>query len=190
MEACRNYSEVLMQDALGELSDPQVRHGWQAHLLSCDACRREKARLQTLFAKIRDVGGAPTLSATQADAIARKVGWRLRNQRHAVSAANKRRPFRLAWALASGCMLIIAVAAGYRLYDRLPAAGRIANLPQELQVPKEDLDVIKNLDLLKELDTIDKLVNVVDAPNGEAPAAEPQQGRQGTTSYDYGTEVA
>jgi hypothetical protein len=179
----------LLQDALEEWNDPRARSAWEAHLLSCEACRLEKARVQALLGKIRAAGAVPALSSADADSMARKVLWRLRNADLGV--LPKRRPlFKLGWALASAGVLIIAAFAGYRLHDRMAGAERVATLPQELQLPKEDFEVIENLDLLRQMDTIDKLVNVVDTSNGDTAPAEPEKDTQGMKSDDYGNGVA
>jgi len=81
MQACRNQNEILMLDVLGELHDPQLRRSWEGHLKACEGCRRERSRTLGLLGKVKQAGMPPELPARQADAMAKAIGWRLRNER-------------------------------------------------------------------------------------------------------------
>jgi hypothetical protein len=167
--ACRTQNETLMLDVLGELNDPRMRRGWEEHLRDCDNCRRERSRMLQLLGKVREAGMPPEFSAAQMDAMARAVGWQLRNERLARPQETGRR-LRLVPALAAACALLVVVAFGYRFKDRWAGPEGGGEITAEL--PAEDLDVIKHLDLLKDLDTIEKLIHVVDIdlpPNGQTP---------------------
>lgn len=179
MPACRSQNEILMLDALGELNDLRQRRDWEEHLKACGGCRRERARLLALLGRVRHAGMPPELSAEQADAMAKTVGWRLRNERIAARRETGRR-FRLrpVPALAAACAIVVVVWGGYRLQQHLGGDGSETELTAGLMAP-EDLEVIKNFDLLKDMDTIEKLIHVVDLPDnatGTEPAAPETQG--------------
>jgi len=166
-KACRNQNEALVLDVLGELHDSRMRSEWEGHLRACGGCRRERARMLQLLGKVREAGMPPELSATQVDAMAGAVGWRLRNERLARPQETDRRR-RLIPALAAACALLVVVAFGYRFKDRWTGPEGSGEISAELHA--QDLDVIKHLDLLKDMDTIEKLIHVVDLPsNGQAP---------------------
>lgn len=179
MPACRNQNEILMLDALGELNDPRQRRDWEDHLETCGGCRRERARLLTLLGRVKHAGMPPELSVEQADAMAKTVGWRLRNERIAARRETGRRfRLRLVPALAAACALVVVVLGGYRLQQYLGGGGNETEMTAEL-MPPEDLEIIKNLDLLKDMDTIEKLLHVVDVPDngtGTEPDAPETQG--------------
>ena len=172
--ACSHYGDTLMLDVLGEPMDPQLRRGWDSHLASCEGCRREREQLALVLGRVRRAGEPPALSARQADAMARHVGWRLRNERLTARAASPRRV--TVWrSLAAACALLVVVALGYQAQEQF-SPEPVADL--------QDIEVIKNLDLLREMDTIEKLVEVVDldltpaGPEpGQAPGAETQGSR-------------
>jgi anti-sigma factor RsiW len=168
-KACRNYSETLVLDVLGELNDSRMCSEWERHLKACGACRIERARTLQLLGRVREAGMPPELSAAQMDAMAGAVGWRLRNERRARPQETGWR-LRLVPALAAACALLVVVAFGYRFKDRWAGPEGGGEITAEL--PAEDLDIIKHLDLLKDMDTIEKLIHVVDIdlpPNGQAP---------------------
>jgi predicted anti-sigma-YlaC factor YlaD len=169
MQACRNLNETLMLDVMGELTDLRARRDWEKHLDDCDGCRRERAQMIQLLGKLKKAGTPPELPADRAAAMANHVGWRLRNERIGHQSKTGRR-FRLVPVLAAACALIVIGLIGYRMQNRFFDAGSGSDLTAGLQLPQQDLEVIKHLDLLKDMDTIEKLVHVVDASgNGQAP---------------------
>jgi len=95
----------------------------------------------------------------QADAMAKAVGWKLRNERIQPVRLTGRR-FRFLPVFASACAIIVVLFLGYQLQDRL--LGRDNEMAL---VPAQDLEVIQHLDLLKEMDTIERLIQVVDLPD-------------------------
>jgi hypothetical protein len=169
MQACLNQNKILMLDALGELNDPRMQRDWQDHLQTCDGCRRERARMLNLLGKVKQAGMPPELSAQQADAMAKTVGWKLRNERFAPVRETGRR-FRLVPVLATACAIVVAVVVGYHFQARHVDPNNEMAMSAEF-VPPEDLEIIKYLDLLKDMDTIEKLVHVVDIPDN-GPGAE------------------
>jgi hypothetical protein len=166
--ACRNHSEILMLDVLGELHDSSVRRMWEDHLRACDGCLKERGRMLQLLGKVREAGMPPELPEERANSMAAAVGWRLKNERRAPSGKAAGRRIRLIPALAAGCAFLVVIAVGYRLQDRFFGSPGKGNVPAELQA--QDLEVIKHLDLLKDMDTIEKLNQVVDIDSdGQAP---------------------
>jgi hypothetical protein len=157
MQACQHRNETLLLDVLGELGDPRMRRDWEEHLAGCDGCRRERAAMLSLLGKVKQAGMPPELSAEQADAMAKAVGWKLRNERIQPPRQTGRR-FRFLPVFASACAVIVVLFAGYLLQDRL--SGRDNDV-----ATSADLEVIKHLDLLKDMDTIEKLIQVVDIPD-------------------------
>jgi hypothetical protein len=163
-----------MLDVLGEPMDSQLRRDWDSHVASCEGCRREREQLARVLGRVRRAGEPPALSVRQADAMARHVGWRVRNERLTTRAAPRRRA--TIWrSLAAACALLVVIVVGYRAQERL--------FPEPL-ADLQDIEVIKNLDLLREMDTIEKLVEVVDldltpagSEPGQAPGAETQGSR-------------
>jgi hypothetical protein len=170
MQACRNQNEILMLDVLGELNDPQMRRNWEDHLQACDGCRRERARTLGLLGRVKQAGMPPELPPRQADAMAKAVGWRLRNERLAPRGETRRR-FRIVPVLATACAIMVAVLGGYRLQQYLSDSGNEIGISADLMLP-EDLEIIKHLDLLKDMDTLEKLMHVVDVPDNGTPGAE------------------
>jgi hypothetical protein len=180
--ACRNQNETLILDVLGELHDPGERRMWEDHLRACDGCRRERGRMLQLLGKVREAGMPPELPAARADAMAAAVSWRLRNERLGRS-ENTGRRIRLLPALAAGCAIMVMIAVGYRLQDRLFGPAGEGDISAELQL--QDLEVIKHLDFLKDMNTIEKLIHVVDIDSdGQEPdqAAPDSQGTRGDDS--------
>jgi len=166
MQACRNQNEILMLDALGELNDPRMRREWEEHLKACDGCRREHARMLNLLAQVKRAGMPSELSEEQADAMARTISWKLRNER---MKPFKEAPRRFRPVLAAACAFVLIVMAGYYFKERHSESAREMAMSAEV-MPSQDLEVIKHLDLLKDMDTIEKLVHVVDVPeNGAGP---------------------
>ncbi len=163
MQACRHQNEILMLDVLGELNDPQMRRNWEEHLKACDGCRRERSRTLGLLGKVKHAGMPPELPARQADAMAKAIGWRLRNERLAPLGETLRR-FRLVPVLATACAIIVVVIGGYELQQRLSNRGNEMEISADL-MPPQDLEIIKHLDLLRDMDTIEKLMHVVDIPD-------------------------
>ena len=162
MQACRNQNETLMLDVLGELNNPRMRRDWEDHLKACDGCREERARTLNLLGRVKHAGMPPELSAEQADAMAKTIGWKLRNERIAPRRETGRR-FRLGPVLATACAIIVVMLGGYRLQQYLSVSGNEVEMSADLMLP-EDLEIIKNLDMLKDMDTIEKLMHVVDVP--------------------------
>lgn len=168
MQACRNQNEILMLDVLGELNDPRMRRGWEEHLNACGGCRRERTRMLNLLGQVKHAGMPPELPAEQAEAMARTVSWKLRNERLKPFKEAPRR-FRLRPMLAAACAVLLVVVAGYYFKERQSESAREMAMSAEV-LPSQDLEVIKNLDLLKDMDTIEKLIHVVDVPeNGNGP---------------------
>jgi len=182
MQACRNQNEALMLDVLGELRDPRMRRDWEDHLKACDGCRRERASMLSLLGKVKHAGMPPELSAEQADAMAKAVGWKWRNERIQPVQHTGRR-FRFLPVFASACAIIVVLFAGYQLRDRF--------LDRDSEMAMSaDLEVIKHLDLLKDMETIEKLIQVVDVPDNlpgtEQGAPETQGMHRNENGKSYG----
>jgi hypothetical protein len=186
MQACRNQSETLMLDILGELTDPGARQDWEKHLDACDGCRRERMQMLQVISRVQQASMPPELPAERIDAMANHVGWRLRNER--IPRKEKGgRGFRLVPAMAAACALIVIGLLGYQVQDRFFDADKDVELTAGLQLQQQDFEVIKYLDLLKDMDTIEKLVHVVDTgANGQTPSEDnPEtQGTQPNETQD------
>jgi hypothetical protein len=115
--------------------------------------------------------------------MANHVGWRLRNER--ISRPNKTdRRFRLVPVMAAACALIVIGLASYWMQDRFFGSGKGGDLTAGLQLPQQDLEVIKHLDLLKDLDTIEKLIHVVDTSGNGQPPPETNSETQGMQPHE------
>ena len=189
MQACRNQNEILMLDALGELNDPRMRREWENHLKICDGCRRERASMLAILGRVKDAGMPPELSDRQADAMAKTIGWKLRNERIKPFRESPRR-FRFMPVLAAACTVIAVVLGAYRLQQHLSVPGNEMEMSADLMLP-EDLEVIKNYDLLKDMDTIEKLIHVVDIPdNGHGTEEDAPEETQGMRRDENGKNYA
>lgn len=188
MQVCRHQNEILMLDVLGELNDPQMRRNWEEHLKACDGCRRERSRTLGLLGKVKQAGMPPELPARQADAMAKAIGWRLRNERLAPLGETLRR-FRLVPALATACAVIVVVIGGYELQQRLSNRGNEMEISADL-LPPQDLEIIKHLDLLRDMDTIEKLMHVVDIPDNGPGTEQGTQETQGMHRDENGKRYA
>lgn len=189
MQTCRNQNEILMLDALGELNDPRMRREWENHLKTCDGCRRERASMLALLGRVKDAGMPPELSAEQADAMAKTIGWKLRNERIKPFQESPRR-FRFMPVLAAACAVIVVVLGGYRLQQHLSVPGNEMEMSADLMLP-EDLEIIKNYDLLRDMDTIEKLMHVVDIPdNGPGIEEDAPEETQGMLRDENGKKYA
>ncbi len=189
MQACRNQNEILMLDALGELNDSRMRREWENHLKICDGCRRERASMLALLGRVKDAGMPPELSDRQADAMAKTIGWKLRNERIKPFRESPRR-FRFMPVLAAACAVIAVVLGAYRLQQHLSVPGNEMEMSADLMLP-EDLEIIKNYDLLKDMDTIEKLMHVVDIPdNGHGTEEDAPEETQGMRRDENGKNYA
>jgi anti-sigma factor RsiW len=188
MQACRNQNEILMLDALGELNDPRMRSDWEDHLKACGACRRERARVLNLLGKVKHAGMPPELSAEQADAMAKTISWKLRNERIKTFKETPRW-FRFRPMLAAACAVILVVMAGYYFKERHSDSAKEMAMVTEF-MPPQDLEVIKHLDLLKDMDTIEKLIHVVDIPENGTGTEQDASETQGMYPDENGKSYA
>lgn len=165
-KACPEREEMLILDAAGELPAGRAAQEWAAHLLRCEGCRRERAELERLFNGLRRGLPAPELGPARAEAVIAGLQRKLRGERRPEA-----RPFRR-WipAFAAACGLLVAVAGGVALKDRVFTLWGGGDPLQAQSLSDQEREIISNLDLLKNLGTIEKLVQVVDEAGGEQPA--------------------
>jgi hypothetical protein len=188
MQACRNQNELLMLDALGELNDPRMRRDWEDHLKACSGCRRERARMLNLLSKVKHAGMPPELSAEQADAMAKSISWKLRNERIKPFQETPRR-IRFVPVLAAACAIIAVVVVGYHFQEQNSDPTKEMAMSPEF-MPPQDLEVIKHLDLLKDMDTIEKLMHVVDVPENGTGTEQGTEETQGMHRDENGKRYA
>lgn len=168
MKSCANRRETLMLDIYGELG-PEARPVWEAHLKACEACRRERLRMQGLVGNLKSAMGTPDLSERQVSEGVRAVRMKLMNSLNVPwwRKILNIRPAMLVPAAVAFCALFLAIT----MVDMEPLMNsvgfRTASRPDMMeQIRSEDLEVIKNLDLLREMESLGKLVHVVDDGNG------------------------
>lgn len=176
MQACREWEEMAILDAAGELTPGPQAAAWAAHLVRCESCRREKRELERLFAGLRREMAAPRLSAGRAEVMIAAVHRGLRDAPRSETRLPLGRPRALSWrwrpAFAAACTALLVFAAGWGLKERVFGPG---DPLQAAAVSEEDRAVISNLDLLENLGTIEKLVQVVDRMEERpAPADSPE----------------
>jgi hypothetical protein len=169
MKPCANHRETLMLDIYGELG-PEARPVWEEHLKTCEACRRERLRMQGLVGNLKSALATPNLSDRQVSEGVQAVRMKLMDARKTPwwRKVLNVRPAMLVPAAVAFCALFLAIT----MVDMEPLMNsvgiRTASHPDIMeQMKSEDLEVIKNLDLLREMESLGKLVNVVDDKNGD-----------------------
>jgi hypothetical protein len=176
MSCCQEYEELLFLDAYGEL-DPGSRSRWDAHLTSCPACREESHRMLRLIARVKETLTPPPLPSTSGNAWARAARRSLVEGRPTWSWRVRQwfsRPWRFSTALATACVLVGLVS----LLSLGPFHGFFHRPGSSAQDPlqglgSEEVEIINHLDLLKQLDDLQRLVQTLDAPDGDTPVPEP-----------------
>jgi len=170
MKACPDRNETLMLDLYGEL-EPEAALRWEGHLESCDDCRRERRRLQTLIGRIRDADAAAALTPQESSALRAEL------HRRTAPVQNRflqpRSFLRGLPALAAAAMLVLAV---WVFQERTPAPPAVPTVDIYRQLSEEDLEVIRNLDMLKQFQTIEKLSRVVHVSGDRSPVENREQG--------------
>jgi hypothetical protein len=177
MQACPERKEELMLDVLGEL-DPGMRSSWEQHLRTCEGCRMEKARLETIFSGLRQSPMPLPLTPAETHRMTLQLHNGLTAGRQSMSWWDRLRRRPQVWlpALAAACgVLFLAVFLGYRL----PNLGRLlpgSRLDISRQLPQDEREIVRNLDLLKNFNTLEKLIRVVDDSTEKKLRDENRQG--------------
>ena len=162
--------ETLMLDVYGELG-PEARSAWEGHLKTCEACRRERLRVQRLAGDLKRAAGPPNLSHQQVAEGVRAVRRRLVDAREEAWWRKMLHvsPARLVPAAVALCALVLAVTVVDRETIRTSIGIRTASQPEIGEpIESEDLELIRHLDLLKEMESLGKLVQVVEQNNGNS----------------------
>ena len=170
MKPCAEHRETLMLDVYGELG-PELRSAWEAHLKTCEACRRERLRVQRLAGDLRRTAGPPALSHQQVAEGVRVVRRRLLDAREESWWRKMMhvRPTGLVPAAVALCALVLAVTMVDRETLKTSIGIRTASQPDaQEQVQGEDLEILKHFDLLKEMESLGKLAQIVDQDNGNS----------------------
>ena len=181
MEACPEYKETLLGDVCGEL-DSNASSVWEAHLKFCAGCREERVRMLRLIGRMKQTMSPPTLTQGQTETLIRAIRRDLREKRKGRwwEGLLVGRPSRLLPAVATLCVLVIAVAVfGLRT---LHSPSKTQPAPDQKAVQElaaEDLEIIKHLDLLRNMDWVNKLVQVIDETDSDVPDSETHSNTQG-----------
>lgn len=168
MKPCADHRKTLMLDIYGELGQEE-RPVWEAHLKTCEACRRERLRMQGLLGNLKGVMGPPGLSSRQVGEGIQTVRKRLMDARKVPwwRKVMSVRPAMLVPAAVAFCALLLAVTMVDMETLKTSIGIRTASAPGGIeQLGSEDLEVIENMDLLREMESLGKLVRAVDDANG------------------------
>lgn len=127
---CENF-ETLMADALGNELSPEDRPAFEAHLASCESCRREYESLSGTIATLQNLPGPQKVSVIREGSklvIDESGDARLRRHRHDRG--------RGAWILRYAASVLIAFVGGYAFHAAQEGIGQgpvLTNVPDKLQ---------------------------------------------------------
>lgn len=176
MKPCAKHREILFLDVYGDL-DPEIRSAWEEHLKDCEACRREKERVQRLVAGVQGIMDAPKLSESQVDEAVYHVRKRIAGIRRekAWYRCFGFRPW--GFAAAAGALSVMLF-----MWATLDIGG--PNVPFKMPITSlydtqehalvENLEIIQHLDMLREMESLRKLVQIVDDVDRKVPDTETQ----------------
>lgn len=169
MNGCPDQEKTISLYVLGELPEDR-RQALADHLATCESCRAELRRFETLLGRVKSAGEAPRLSRQNAGAMTRRILARFDSKR-----GIKRQRWltwpRLVPSLAAACALLLFVGIfSYRALDEEKKAPLMSGLQKEQMVSPEELQTIQDQDmeLLLEFQTVEKLVRVLDASSSES----------------------
>jgi anti-sigma factor RsiW len=164
MRTCDDFRESLLLDVHGEVSREEGE-ALVAHLESCEPCRRRRAQVAALLARVREAAAYPEPTSAEAEALRAAILRSLRGERQ----RQGRRWTFLGLslppvpALAAACLLVVAaVWFGAREADRPPESPALTHLGSEERLIVQNLDILEDLDLLEEMDVLQTLIQVVD----------------------------
>ena len=174
MRSCPEYEEMIVLDAHGEL-DSNARAACETHLQTCAACREERLRLLKMLGGVKETLRHPAIPQEQSERLVRSVRASLSREKKAAGGWREfflGRPFRLMPAMASLCVLVIAL----YVFGLSPVGG-----PTRIQTDSdskpwgelkaEDVEIIKNMDLLREMDWVQRLVQAIDEADDGPPTS-------------------
>jgi hypothetical protein len=187
---CFKFQEFMQLDVYEEL-DPESQRVWGNHLVICKDCRGERKKLTDTLNMCRSAESSPELTAHQADELTWAVLARLKKEKEKATWQQwlPAKPAKLIPLAAAASILIMAI--GWMnlsepgLFNPLKTASHIS--AEERQMIK-DMAVIQDMELLEEMESLQKLIQVVDQPESEAPGNSHifhsfTVAEQGTTSY-------
>jgi anti-sigma factor RsiW len=187
MKSCREYEEMVVLDAHGEL-DSSARAAWEAHLQTCGACREERLRLLKMLAGVKENLLHPTVLPGQTEYLVRFVRSGLSRETKATRGWREfflGRPFRLMPAMASLCVLVIALYIfGLRAVEGPTRIQTDSDSKPWGELRAEDIEIIKNMDLLTEMDWVQRLVQAIDESDDGTPTSKLPGKTQGSVHYE------
>jgi hypothetical protein len=187
MKSCPEYEEMIVLDAHGEL-DSSAHAAYETHLETCGACREERLRLLKMLGGVKETLRHPAIPQAQSESLARSVRESLSREHKGAGGWRESffgRPLRLMPAMASVCVLVIAL----YIFGLKPVQGptRIQTEPDSKpwgELKAEDLEIIKNMDLLKEMDWVQRLVHAIDETDDGTPTSRIHGKTQGNLHYE------
>ena len=168
---CFKFHEFMQLDVYEEL-DAESHRVWENHLAICEECRGERKKVTDTLNLCRSAESSPELTADQAGDLTRVVLARLKMEKEKPTWQQwlPAKPAKLIPLAAAASILIMAIGwmnlSDPGLLNPLKTASHIS--AEERQMIK-DMDVIQDMELLKEMESLQKLIQVVDQPESEAP---------------------
>jgi len=186
MSACPRYQETLWLDVHNELS-ATARAEWEAHLKTCEGCRKEKMYMGRLIMTMQGNMQPPTMAPLSSEDLFRliepetksifRINWW---RQHLFG-----RTLRLMPALATfGIFLLVVGILSYRTLNapsNQTASSSSVILEQTVIV---DVEMLKHLDLLKDMESIQKLIQVADTVEFLQPRQNYRENTQGKMRHD------
>ncbi|MEW6668592.1 MAG: hypothetical protein AB1512_25550 [Thermodesulfobacteriota bacterium] len=186
MKSCPEYEEMVVLDAHGEL-DPSGHAACGAHLQTCRACREAHLRLQRMLGGLKETMRHPALTPGQTESLVKSVRASLSGERGAAAWWRDLffgRPWRLMPAMASLCVLVIALYIfGLRTVEGPNRIQTDSDSRPWGELRSEDLEIIKNLDLLKEMEWVQRLVQAIDETDNGTPTPKLPGGTQESSHH-------
>ncbi|HUW58531.1 MAG TPA: anti-sigma factor [Planctomycetota bacterium] len=142
MNGCEDIRELLSAGLDGELSAAEAAR-LEAHLASCEACRRERDALERVWNGLGVLGDVKTPEGMTERVLARVASIRTHRRPRAFLR-------RWVYPLATAAAVLLAFVIGRLLW----VDGELD--PQTQQIVR-NIDLFENLDVLRDLDMIEKM---------------------------------
>jgi anti-sigma factor RsiW len=187
MKSCPEYKEAVILDAHGEL-DSSARAVWETHLQTCRACQEERLRLLKMLGGLKETLRHPAIPQGQSESLVKSVRVSLSREKKAAGGWRdlfSGRPLRLMPAMASLCVLVIALSIfGLRSVQGPSRIQTESDSKPWGELKAEDLEIIRNMDLLREMDWVQRLVQAIDELDDGTPTSRAPGNPQGNFHHE------